>query len=156
MMRASFLLLPVLAGAACQSPPSNSTSSPTVASRPPAPAAALYETRWVLRRLGTRPVTVPAGGQEPYLLLRRGGNAEGQGSCNRFRSTASTDSIKSLAFSPLLSTRMACPALETEQAFTQALAATHSYRISGDTLHLYATPEPNATPVARLEAVYLR
>lgn len=157
MMRASLLLLlPLLASVSCQSPPTDSTSSPTAASRPPAPAAALYETRWVLRRLGTRPVTVPADGQEPYLLLRRGGNAEGQASCNRFRSTAFTDSIKSLTFSPLLSTRMACPALETEQAFTQALAATHSYRISGDTLHLYAAPEPTGSPVARLEAVYLR
>jgi heat shock protein HslJ len=156
-MRVTLLLfLPMLAGVACQSPPSNSASSPTAASRPAAPAAALYETRWVLRRLGTKLVTVPEGGQEPYLLLRRDGKAEGQGSCNRFRSTAATDSTKSLSFSPLLSTRMACPALENEQAFTQALAATHSYRISGDTLQLYATPEPGTAPLVRLEAVYLR
>jgi heat shock protein HslJ len=157
MTRASLLLLlPLLAGVSCQSPPSNSASTPTAASRPPAPAAAFYETRWVLRQVGTQSVKVPDGGQEPYLLLRRGGKAEGQGSCNRFRSTATTDSTKSLSFSPLLSTRMACPALETEQAFTQALATTHSYRISGDTLQLYAAPEPTGAPVARLEAVYLR
>ena len=100
-------------------------------------------------------MTVPEGGQEPYLLLRRTGAAEGQGSCNRFRGTAFTDSTSQLVFTPLLSTRMACPALATEQAFTQALAATHSYRISGDTLRLYAATEPDATPLARLEAVYL-
>lgn len=155
-MRASLLVfLPMLAAVGCQSPPSNSTSTPTATSRPAAPAAALYETRWVVRKLGTQPVTVPEGGQEPYLLLRRDGKAEGQASCNRFRSTATTDSTKSLSFSPLLSTRMACPALETEQAFTQALAGTHSYRISGDTLQLYTAPEPTGAPVARLEAVYL-
>jgi heat shock protein HslJ len=155
-MRATLLFfLPILAVVSCQSPPSNSASSPTAASRPAAPAAALYETRWVLRQVGTQSIKVPDGGQEPYLLLRRDGKAEGQGSCNRFRSTTATDSAKSLSFSPLLSTRMACPALETEQAFTQALAATHFYRISGDTLQLYAAPEPNATPLARLEAVYL-
>jgi heat shock protein HslJ len=116
----------------------------------------LFETRWVLRQSGNQTITVPEGGQEPYLLLRRNGTAEGQGSCNRFRGSAFTDSTKSLTFSPLMSTRMSCPAIATEQAFTQALAATHSYRISGDTLRLYAAAEPDATPLARLEAVYLR
>jgi heat shock protein HslJ len=154
-----FLLLSLtgiaLAGASCQPRPTGSTETRTATSRPAAPAS-LFETRWVLRQLGTQSVTVPDGGQEAYLLLRRGGPAEGQGSCNRFRSTASTDSTKSLTFSPLISTRMACPALATEQAFTQALAATHTYRISGDTLRLYVATEPTGTPLARLEAVYLR
>jgi heat shock protein HslJ len=145
-----------LFGVSCQPRPTGSTETPSAASRPSAPAAALFETRWVLRQLGTQPITVPDGGQEAYLLLRHGGLAEGQGSCNRFRGTASTDSAKSLIFSPLMSTRMACPALATEQAFTQALAATHAYRISGDTLRLYAATEPTGAPLARLEAVYLR
>ena len=131
------------------------STAPTTTRRPAAPAAPLFETRWVLRQAGTQAITVPEGGQEPYLLLRHTGAAEGQGSCNRFRGTAFTDSTSHLVFTPLLSTRMACPALATEQAFTQALAATHSYRISGDTLRLYAATEPDATPLARLEAVYL-
>jgi heat shock protein HslJ len=157
LMRAPLLfLLSALAGAGCQSPPTTSTGNPTAVSRPPVPAASLFETRWVLRQVGTQAVTVPEGGQEPYLVLRRTGAAEGQGSCNRFRSTAATDSTSHLIFTPLMSTRMACPALATEQAFTQALAAAHSYRISGDTLRLYAPTEPDATPLARLEAVYLR
>lgn len=139
----------------CQSTTPVSTGNPAAAARPPAPAASLFETRWVLRQTGTQTITVPEGGQEPYLLLRRTGVAEGQGSCNRFRGSAFTDSTRSLTFSPLLSTRMACPALATEQAFTKALADTHSYRISGDTLRLYATPEPSAAPLVRLEAVYL-
>lgn len=139
----------------CQSTSSTTGSSPVATNRPATPAAALFETRWVLRQVATQAVKVPEGGQEAYLLLRRKGDAEGQGSCNRFRGSAFTDSTRSLTFSPLLSTRMACPALATEQAFTQALAATHFYRISGDTLRLYAATEPNATPLARLEAVYL-
>lgn len=154
----SFTALAALCGLACsgcQSTTPVATSSPAASSRPPAPAAALFETRWVLRQAGTQAITVPEGGQEPYLLLRRTGTAEGQGSCNRFRGSAFTDSTSSLSFSPLLSTRMACPAIATEQTFTQALAATHSYRISGDTLRLYAAATPSATPLARLEAVYL-
>ena len=139
----------------CQSTTPITASSPTAASRPAAPGASLFETRWVLRQAGTQAITVPEGGQEPYLLLRRTGAAEGQGSCNRFRSTAATDSISHLIFTPVLSTRMSCPVIATEQAFTQALAAAHSYRISGDTLRLYAPTEPDATPLARFEAVYL-
>jgi heat shock protein HslJ len=148
-------LLIALTASSCQPHPTGSTGTPTATNRPLTPAAALHETRWVLRQLGTQPVAVTDGGQEPYLLLRRSGTAEGQGSCNRFRGTASTDSIKSLTFSPLTSTRMACPAIAAEQAFTQALAATHTYRISGDTLRLYAATEPTGAPIARLEAVYL-
>jgi heat shock protein HslJ len=157
MMRVSLLLLlPVLAAVSCQSTTPITTSGPTAASSSAKPAASLFETRWVLRQVGIQAVTVAEGGQEPYLLLRRTGAAEGQGSCNRFRSTAATDSVSHLIFTPVLSTRMSCPAIATEQAFTQVLAAAHSYRISGDTLRLYAPTEPDATPLARLEAVYLR
>jgi heat shock protein HslJ len=139
----------------CQTTSPVTTSAPSTEARPPAPSASLFETRWVLRQAGTQAITVPEGGQEPYLLLRRTGAAEGQGSCNRFRSTAATDSISHLIFTPVLSTRMSCPAIATEQAFTQALAAAHSYRISGDTLRLYAATEPDTTPLARFEAVYM-
>ena len=158
-MLRSFATLATLLGlvcSSCQSTAPGTTSHPAVSSRPPAPAAALFETRWVLRQSGSQAIAVPEGGQEPYLLLRRTGAAEGQGSCNRFRATIATDSSSHLVFTPLLSTRMACPALATEQTFTQALAATHSYRISGDTLRLYAATEPDTVPLARLEAVYLR
>lgn len=153
---AALAALPGLLCWGCQTTPPTTTGSPAAASRPLAPAATLFETRWVVRQLGNQPITVPEVGQEPYLLLRRAGAAEGQGSCNRFQGSAFTDSTSSLTFSPLLSTRMACPAIATEQAFTQALAATHSYRISGDTLRLYAASAPGPTPLARLEAVYLR
>ena len=153
---AALAALPGLLCLGCQTATPTTAGSPAASSRPPAPAAALFETRWVVRQLGSQPITVPEGGQEPYLLLRHAGAAEGQASCNRFRGSAFTDSTSTLSFSPLLSTRMACPAIATEQAFTQALAATHSYRISGDTLRLYAAPTPGATPLARLEAVYLR
>lgn len=139
----------------CQTTSPVATGAPTTEARPPAPGASLFETRWVLRQVGTQAVKVPEGGQEPYLLLRRTGVAEGQGSCNRFRSTAATDSASHLIFTPLMSTRMSCPAINTEQDFTRALAAAHSFRISGDTLRLYAPTEPDATPLARLEAVYL-
>ena len=52
-----------------------------------------------------------------------------------------------------MSPRMACPARETEMAFTRAPQQTQAYRISGDTLRLLGA---DATRLARLEAGYLR
>ncbi|GAB3845649.1 hypothetical protein GCM10028822_04390 [Hymenobacter terrigena] len=149
-MRFSFFLLGLMA-AGCQTRPPQETA----ASRPPArgvPDAPLRETHWVPRQLAGQLVAVPADTQEPYLLLRADGTAEGNGSCNRFRGNFFSETPGGLKFTPLMSTRMACPALATENEFTKALGKSSAYRISGDTLLLF-----NATsaPVARLEAVHL-
>lgn len=150
-MRLSFFLLTLVA-VGCQ------TRSPqeTAASRPAArvvPEAPLRETRWVPRQLAGQLVALPVDTQEAYLLLRANGTAEGNGSCNRFRGTFSSEKAGELKFGPLMSTRMACAAIAIENEFTKALGQSSTYRISGDTLLLFnATSEP----VARLVAVYLR
>lgn len=117
-----------------------------------APDAPLSETRWVLRQLNSKPVSVPADTREAYLTLRANGAAEGNGGCNRFRGNYFSETPNALIFSPLMSTRMACPAMETENGFTQALGQARTYRISGDTLWVLGA---GAAPLARLEAVYL-
>ncbi|MFC6225931.1 META domain-containing protein [Hymenobacter artigasi] len=151
-MRFPFLFLALLA-AGCQTRP----AAETAATPPPlartAPDAPLRETRWVLRQLAGQPITVPADTREPYLTLRADGTAEGNGSCNRFRGSFFSENPSELKFSPLMSTRMACPALETENAFTRALGQSNTYRISGDTLRVL---DATGAAVARLEAVYLR
>ena len=53
-----------------------------------------------------------------------------------------------LKFGPLATTRMACPAMQTETAFLKALEATTRYEVSGSSLTLYGAD----TAVARLEA----
>ena len=151
-MRHAFLLLALLP-VGCQPRPVQET---TVATPPPpraVPDAPLRETRWVLRQLAGRPVTVPPDTREPYLLLRADGAAEGNGSCNRFRGSFFSESAGGLKLSPLMSTRMSCPAIDTENAFTRALGQASTYRISGDTLRLL---DASGTAVARLEAVYLK
>ncbi|MDB5270983.1 MAG: hypothetical protein JWP58_4023 [Hymenobacter sp.] len=150
-MRLSFFLLTLVA-VGCQTRPPQETS----ASRPPArvvPEAQLRETRWVPRQLAGQLVAVPADTQEPFLLLRADGTAEGNGSCNRFRGTFFSEKPGELKFSPLMSTRMACAAIAIENEFTKALGQSSTYRISGDTLLLF---NATSTPVARLEAVYLK
>lgn len=154
-MRSALLVLASLLalGTACQRT-DRGTSAP-VASTPisTTPDAPLRETRWELRRLASLPVADATGGQPSYLLISAAGTAQGQGSCNLFRTTlqpAVNDG--ELQFAPLQSTRMACPALATEQLFTKALQATRAYRIVSDTLWLYGNPERSGTPLARLVA----
>jgi heat shock protein HslJ len=149
-MRIPFLLLGLLA-AGCQPRPTQETSATPPPAARAVPDAPLRETRWVLRQLGAQPV--PANTAEAFLTLRADGHAEGNGSCNRFRGSFFSEKPGELRFSPLMSTRMACPALDTENGFTQALAQSSAYLISGDTLRLFNDAKVN---LVRLEAVYLR
>jgi heat shock protein HslJ len=141
-----FILLAL--AAACQTKPTQ--EAVTTPARPNAP---LRNTRWVPREIANQPVSIPDNTQEPYLLLRPEGTAEGNGGCNRFRGEAIVEGADGLRFGPLMSTRMACPALATETTFSKALAATQHYHISGDTLRLYDTGNGL---LVRLEAVYLQ
>ena len=156
-MKFSAFFLPclLLLGAACQRVTDRSATAPGATTV--APDAPLRETRWVLRQVGGQPIAAPTTpGQEPYLFISAAGTAEGQGSCNRFRGglKPATEDAE-LQFAPLMSTRMACPELVTEQAFTQALNNTHAYRITGNLLLLYPDAERTGTPLAQLEAVTL-
>jgi len=156
-MKLTAFLLPclLLAGSACQRVTDRANTTPQATTL--TPDAPLRETRWVLRQIGGQPISEPAAaGQEPYLFISAAGTAEGQGGCNRFRGglKPATEDAE-LEFAPLMSTRMACPELVTEQAFTQALDNTHAYRITGNLLLLYADAERTGTPLAQLEAVKL-
>lgn len=157
-MRFQIFFLPclLLVGSACQRT-DRGNSTPLVSSIITTADAPLRETHWVLRQVAGQPIAaVPTNGQEPFLRITAAGTAEGQGSCNTFRGGLEpVDGDGELKFAPLRSTRMACPALATEQQFSQALNATRAYRIKGDTMLLYTNAERIGTPLARLEALYL-
>ena len=152
-MRITILLplLGLLAASACQR--TEQVSSNPLVSAPRTPDAPLRETHWELRRLAGQPLADSSATGRPFLHITDAGTAEGQASCNNFRSTLlPVANDGELQFSPLLSTRMACPALSTELLFTKALQSTRAYRISGDTLWLYGNPTRTGTTLARLEA----
>jgi heat shock protein HslJ len=154
-LTAFFLPCLLLAGSACQRVTERANTTPQATTL--IPDAPLRETRWVLRQVDGQPVPEAASpSQEPYMFISAAGTAEGQGGCNRFRGglKPATDDGE-LQFAPLMSTRVACPELVTEQAFTQALDNTRAYRITGKLLLLYADAERTGTPLAQLEAVPL-
>lgn len=140
----------MLTAAACQTPgPIKQSGGATT---PPAP---LRNTRWVLRQLSTDPVTTPEGAREADLLLRADeSRVQGNAGCNRYSGSYEQSTPEQVSFSKLLSTKMACPNLDTETRFMGALNQTAYFRIVGDTLRLYAGPPADTPPLARLEAVY--
>ena len=154
-MNSAFLLrlgsVALLALGACQ------TTNPTTLNGggPTTPPAPLRNTRWVLRQLGTEPVTLPADAREADLLLQADEpRVQGNAGCNRYSGSYEQSTPEQVRFGKLLSTRMACPSLDTETRFMAALNQTAYFRIVGDTLRLYAGSPADNPPLARLEAVY--
>jgi copper homeostasis protein (lipoprotein) len=96
--------------------------------------AELANTRWVPVRIGERSITGLE--REPWFVLEpRTKHVTGSGGCNRF--TGSYESgTGTLKFGALASTRMACPAMETEATFLKALERTRRFRLAGRKLEL--------------------
>lgn len=118
----------------------------------PTPPAALENTYWKIVEAAGRPVSPARGEQEAHLVLVPGERrVRGYTGCNRFMG-GYEGSDGRLRFGALASTRRACDDGGTEQAILQALESADGYRIEGDTLELTRA----GTPVARLQAVYLR
>lgn len=85
---------------------------------------------WRLVRLAAGPVAAGDAQRAPSLTLEaEGARAFGSGGCNRF-SGGYTREGQSLRFTPLASTRMACPDMETESAYFAALDATRGWRLA--------------------------
>lgn len=151
-LRNALYLVPLLLGACQTTAPATQEAAPLAV--PTTPTASLRNTRWVLRTLNSQSVAVPSNG-EVYLLLRNDEQqAEGNGGCNRFRGSFEQAADGQLKFGPLMSTKMACPELQTESSFMSALQSARTYQISGDTLRLFG--EATAQPSAVFHAVYLR
>ena len=106
----------------------------------------LGNTRWVPTRIGERSITGLE--REPWFELDpRAGHVTGSGGCNRF--TGGYESgAGTLRFGALASTRMACPAMDTETEFLKALEGTRRFRLAGR--HLELLDEQGAV-LARLE-----
>ena len=164
-MRPIVLTLLAAILSACPNPRSPGTSDSTGASAAPdtsgpaaseaptpapaGPAAPLEGTEWRLVDIGGQPSPPGADSMRHpgFILIAHGHKVQGSASCNRMTGTYQLDGQR-LKFGPLATTRMACPAMQTETAFLQALVATTRYEVSGSSLTLYGAD----TAVARLEA----
>jgi len=91
--------------------------------------AGLEDARWVPTRIGDNRVVLPEGQRELWIELdSRSKQATGSGGCNRMNGSYEAGK-GTLRFGRLISTQMACPALEIETAFFRALERTRRYVI---------------------------
>ena len=106
------------------------------------PEGLLAGTGWQLQRLGASAAMASAA---PTLEFARPDKVSGNGSCNRFSGSVTTAG-KSITFSPLASTRMACADAinQQESVYFMALAQAQWFTIGGTTLTIYtkAMDEP--------------
>ena len=114
------------------------------------PGAELTNTRWQLRALGDEIVDANSE-QQPYLTLDNGGKVHGHAGCNGLNGSYQHNG-DALSFGAIATTRKACPDMEGEQAFLQALKAASGYRIDGELLTLF---DDNDQPLAGFQAIAL-
>ena len=100
-------------------------------------------TEWQLIQLGGETVK-PEKGKFTLTLLADGNRLTGVGACNRLMGSYKTDDKRTLKLGPIASTMMACPGMERESAFTQALEATTHYDMDGPMLLLLSNGELKA------------
>ena len=92
--------------------------------------------------------------KEPHLILKSEANRlAGHGGCNAFTGSYEVKTGNRIAFSKIVSTRMACPNMEIESQLFKVLDSVDNYVLNGDTLTLN---KARMAPLARFEAVYLK
>lgn len=114
------------------------------------PGANLAHTRWQLTALGGETLDATRE-QQPYLTLDGDGKVHGNAGCNGLNGSYEQKG-ESLTFGPLATTRKACPDMEGEQAFLQALKAVSGFRIDGELLTLF---DDDNQPLAGFQAIAL-
>jgi heat shock protein HslJ len=118
---------------------------------PPRPATApLAGTTWNLIQLAGQPIITTDPQRQPHLILDDDAHrVAGSGGCNRLMGGYERDGDR-ITFSQVATTMMACPdAMDTEAAFTKALAQVAAWRVLGQQLELL---DDAGKRVARLQA----
>lgn len=108
---------------------------------------------WKLVTLEGQPVKMaPDQEREAYFMLKDSSRVVGFGGCNGINGSYELreDQMR-LRFSNLLTTLKACPGVNTESEFLQALNQADNYTLQGDTLSLNVG---RRAPLAVFHAVY--
>lgn len=93
----------------------------------------LISRKWTLLSAGD----IDAGSSGAFIEFGTApGEVRGKAGCNGFGGNYTAEG-STLKFGGMMGTKMACPALDVENAFFRALEATERYEISNDSLLLY-------------------
>jgi copper homeostasis protein (lipoprotein) len=105
-------------------------SADTIANAP------ITDTYWKLTELLGKPVDTTIKRKPLFLQFDQNGSVTGNGGCNNISGTYTADPNGKLTLSKMISTRMACPAMQDESAFLQALSKVNTYIVAGNQLQL--------------------
>jgi heat shock protein HslJ len=97
--------------------------------------------KWVLQSIGGEAISVAENQPAPFIQFVPQGEANiasGNAGCNSFNGTYEIGSGE-LSFGNLASTMMACPQMELEGRFHQALGQVNRFAIGSDRLILYSS-----------------
>ena len=110
----------------------------------------LYQYQWNLEVLDGLPVSATTG-KGSYLLFSPGqvNTVAGNAGCNSLRGSFELSGENAMKFSPLMTTKMACPDLNIETSFLDALGKVDNWIIIGDQLLL----SDGKIPLAKLRGV---
>lgn len=101
------------------------------------PAWPLAGTKWVLKEIVNGPKDTSDWGKEIYMqFVDSSSQVRGHLGCNGFGGKFLATATGDLQVSDIISTQMACPALNVENAFSQALGNTNKYTIEKDLLSI--------------------
>lgn len=116
--------------------------------------ASLTNTYWRPVEIAEKAVTVAAGQREPHLMLVQAEDRiRGFAGCNQILGRYEVNG-GGLRFTGVATTRKFCEgAMEQERSFLNAIEATASYKIGGETLQLY---DATGKLLARFESRYMR
>lgn len=99
--------------------------------------ASMTDTYWKLTELLGKPVDTAVKRKEMFLQFdKEGDRVTGSGGCNAISGTYKLEAMGKITMSKMASTRMACPAMQDESAFLQALSKVNTYIVTGNKLQL--------------------
>ena len=113
----------------------------------------IQEVYWKLIGIMGKAVVSKPNAREAYIILKLDKNRlQGFGGCNVLMGKYELKDEKSVSFSRVASTMMACPNLYDESAFLKVLEQVDGYTIKDGVLMLH---KAKMAPLATFEAVYL-
>jgi heat shock protein HslJ len=127
-------------------------SSPKTSSSDAGKEISLEGTYWKLTELNGQPIPEPEqANKELHLMLKsQDSTITAFAGCNGVGGNYELMAGNRIRFSRMISTMMACPALDTENAFKKVLETVDNYAIAGDMLSLN---KAKMAPMARFKAV---
>ncbi len=115
----------------------------------------ITEKYWKLISLNGNDITVDSTfNREPYLILKANEQhrISGNAGCNQLMGTYELKPENGISFSKMASTLMACPNLNLEDQFVDALQTADKYAVNGEYMTLFEGEQP----LAKFKVVYFQ